>query len=97
MINPVYPAEKWVPSINKAVLRACPLYAANSSGIFLGGVEMVSARGGRSCEHFGGYKTINRIPLTHSCLKILSKMKRTWIGRHRPITIGLSTKPLIDT
>ena len=21
------------------------------------------ARGGRSCEHFGGYKTINRIPL----------------------------------
>ena len=32
------------------------------------GIEMVSvctvpARGGRSCEHFGGYKTINRIPL----------------------------------
>ena len=31
------------------------------------GIEMVSvctvrARGGRSCEHFGGYKTINRIP-----------------------------------
>ena len=31
-------------------------------------IEMVSvctvpARGGRSCEHFGGYKTINRIPL----------------------------------
>ena len=23
----------------------------------------VLARGGRSCEHFGGYKTINRIPL----------------------------------
>ena len=23
----------------------------------------VPARGGRSCEHFGGYKTINRIPL----------------------------------
>ena len=22
------------------------------------------ARGGRSCEHFGGYKTINRIPFT---------------------------------
>ena len=22
----------------------------------------VPARGGRSCEHFGGYKTINRIP-----------------------------------
>ena len=24
----------------------------------------VPARGGRSCEHFGGYKTINRIPLS---------------------------------
>ena len=23
----------------------------------------VPARGGRSCERFGGYKTINRIPL----------------------------------
>ena len=22
----------------------------------------VPARGGRSCEHFGGYETINRIP-----------------------------------
>ena len=33
-----------------------------------GGLKMVSvctvpARGGRSCERFGGYKTINRIPL----------------------------------
>ena len=32
------------------------------------GIKMVSvctlpARGGRSCERFGGYKTINRIPL----------------------------------
>ena len=26
-------------------------------------VRIVPARGGRSCEHFGGYKTINRIPL----------------------------------
>ena len=25
----------------------------------------VPARGGRSCEHFGGYKTINRIPFTY--------------------------------
>ena len=24
----------------------------------------VPARGGRSCERFGGYKTINRIPFT---------------------------------
>ena len=23
----------------------------------------VPARGGKSCEHFGGYRTINRIPL----------------------------------
>ena len=34
------------------------------------GIEMVSvctvaARGGRSCERFGGYKTINRIPLPY--------------------------------
>ena len=26
----------------------------------------VPARGGRSCEHFGGYKTLNRIPLLSS-------------------------------
>ena len=25
----------------------------------------VPARGGRSCEHFGGYKTINRIPFMY--------------------------------
>ena len=35
-IASVYPAAKWVPSINKAVLRACVLYAANCSGISLG-------------------------------------------------------------
>ena len=51
------PAAKWVSSIAKAVLRACALYAANCSGI------SQVARGGRSCEHFGGYKTKNRIPL----------------------------------
>ena len=60
-------AEKWVPSITKAVLRACALYAASCSGISLGGLKMVyvctvPSRGGRSCEYFGGYKTINRIP-----------------------------------
>ena len=27
----------------------------------------VPVRGGRSCEHFGGYKTLNRIPL---CTKV---------------------------
>ena len=36
--------------------------------IFPGGLKMISvctvpARGGRSCERFGGYKSINRIPL----------------------------------
>ena len=35
-IASVYPAAKWVPCINKAVLRACVLYAANCSGISLG-------------------------------------------------------------
>ena len=35
-IASVYLAAKWVPSINKAVLRACALYAANCSGISLG-------------------------------------------------------------
>ena len=38
------------------------------------GIEMVTvcslctvpARGGRLCERFGGYKTINRIPFTHT-------------------------------
>ena len=39
-IASVYPAAKWVPSINKAVLRACALYAASCSGISLR-IEMV--------------------------------------------------------
>ena len=32
-IASVYPAAKWVPSMNKAVLRACALYAASCSGM----------------------------------------------------------------
>ena len=32
-IASVYPAAKWLPSINKAVLRACVLFAASCSGI----------------------------------------------------------------
>ena len=28
----------------------------------------VPARGGRSCEHFGGYKTLNRIPFLDGAL-----------------------------
>ena len=71
-IASVYPAKKWVPSINKAVRRACALYAASCSGISQcggispGGLKLfpcVQAYKGReSCEHLGGYKTINRIP-----------------------------------
>ena len=30
---------KWVPSINKAVLRVCALYAASCSGISPGGLK----------------------------------------------------------
>ena len=35
----VYPAAKWVPSINKAVLRARALYAARCSGMSPGGLK----------------------------------------------------------
>ena len=35
----IYPAAKWVPSINKAVLRACALCAASCSGISPGGLK----------------------------------------------------------
>ena len=38
-IASVYPAAKWIPSINKAVLRACALYAASCSGISPGGLK----------------------------------------------------------
>ena len=67
-IASVYPAVKLVPSINKAVLRACALYAASCSGLSLGGLKWFPCvhacyRGGRLCEHFSEYKTINRIAL----------------------------------
>ena len=35
----VQSAAKWVPSINKAVLRVCALYAASCSGISPGGLK----------------------------------------------------------
>ena len=38
-IASVYPAVKWVPSINKAVLTVCALYAASCSGISPGGLK----------------------------------------------------------
>ena len=38
-IAAVYPAAKWVLSINKVVLRACALYAASCSGISPGGLN----------------------------------------------------------
>ena len=66
-IASVYPAAKWVPRIDKRMPRACALYAASCSGISPGRLKWFRvyrpARGGRLCEHFGGYKTINRIPL----------------------------------
>ena len=47
-IASVYLAEKWVPSINKAVLIACALYAANCSGISLGGLTYREALPGKT-------------------------------------------------
>ena len=38
-IASVFPAAKWIPNLNKPVLRACALYAANCSGISLGGLK----------------------------------------------------------
>ena len=35
----ISPAAKWVPSINKAVLRVCALYAASCFGISPGGLK----------------------------------------------------------
>ena len=41
-IASVYPAAKWVPRINKAVPRACALYAARLLWNIPRGIEMVS-------------------------------------------------------
>ena len=60
-IASVYPAAKWVPSINKAVLRACALYAASCSGISPRGIEMVSVCTGLLGEQ--GCVNISVIPL----------------------------------
>ena len=38
-IASVYPAAKWVPRMNKAVLRACALYAVSCSVISPGGLK----------------------------------------------------------
>ena len=38
-IASVYPAAKWEPSMHKAVLRVCALYAASCSGISPGGLK----------------------------------------------------------
>ena len=37
----------------------------------------VPARGGRLCERFGGYKTINRIPLPLLYGKLFHEMEAT--------------------
>ena len=39
----------------------------------------VPARGGRSCERFGGYKTINRIPLPLMMIIIMKHTNTTLI------------------
>ena len=43
----------------------------------------VPARGGRSCEHFGGYKTINRIPLWGTVLTSIIN-KNHFLNIHTP-------------
>ena len=55
-------------SVLLRLLRAYALYAASCSGVSLGGLKWFPCaqacyREGSSCEHFGGYKTINRRPL----------------------------------
>ena len=40
-----------------------PVARENAQGDCNGLRVYTPARGGRSCERFGGYKTINRIPL----------------------------------
>ena len=40
----------------------------------------VPARGGRSCERFGGYKTINRIPLPLLLRHILQNVLLKVVG-----------------
>ena len=64
-IASVYPAAKWVPSINKAELvrYMLPVAVEYPPGDWNGFRVYRPARGGRLCERFGGYKTINRIPL----------------------------------
>ena len=48
----------------------------------------VPARGGRSCEHFGGYKTLNRIPLPLPLpLNRGSGSLHVCLDRHLPIDI----------
>ena len=85
-IASVYPASKWLPSINNAVLRACVLYRLPAaleypSGYWNGFCVYRPAREGRLCEHFGGYKAINRIPLP---------LKLRFYSRKRNIAFHLS-------
>ena len=51
----------------------------------------VPARGGRSCEHFGGYKTINRIPLPLGLISYFQKYHRSrhHLSRRSPSPNGL--------
>ena len=53
----------------------------------------VPARGGRSCERFGGYKTINRIPLPLPLLRSCMCLQTTGVVILREI-IHLSRRGL---
>ena len=69
-IASVYPAAKWVPSINKAMLRVCALYAASCSGISPGGlrwflyIQCLLGEEGRVSTSVDTRLIINRIPLS---------------------------------
>ena len=54
----------------------------------------VPARGGRSCERFGGYKTINRIPLPlgfpYMDIKLLWELCRVSLYSDFKISVNLA-------
>ena len=50
----------------------------------------VPARGGRSCEHFGGYKTINRIPLPFNQYFYVIYFLKDFFGGHEWVKVVLT-------
>ena len=67
------------------------------------------ARGGRSCEHFGGYKTINRIPIaenftppcSHDGFTIIDHSARIYYDnrllQRKILTFQNITRPITDS